>query len=314
MRKLGLILAAILVFSSAAWCKPLQVHHIDVGQGDCTLIISPDNKTTVLIDAGDEGCGSRFVLPYLRRVGVSHLSYVLVSHYDADHIGGMDEVIGGIGLKRVGKVYDRGDKPSPKNTGTVQLYKKAANGHRKTPKLGQVMDLGGGASVKCVAENGVVGKTAIANAAKNENNLCVALILNYKHFRYYTGGDCGGRNSGAYVDVETPLSTVVGHVSAMKVNHHGSASSSNSAFLSKLHPTVAFIDVGTSRYHHPTQAALDRLSGAHCILYQTECGNGGTCATTGGAFVANGSIKLTTDGQKQFKVYCSTTTKTYPIR
>lgn len=59
---------------------------------------------------------------------------------------------------------------------------------------------------------------------------------------------------------------------------------------------------------------LDRLSKAQCIIYQTECGNGGTCTTTGGAFVANDSIKLTTDGQKQFNIYCGTTTKTFTIR
>jgi len=315
MRRVGLILAAILLFSSAASCKPLRIYHIDVGQGDCTLIISPDNKTTVLIDAGDDGCGKCFVLPYLRKVGVSHLSYVIISHYDADHIGGMDEVINGIGLRKVGKVFDRGDRPSPKRTGAVGLYKKSADGHRKTLKLGQVIDLGGGASVKCVAENGtVLGRRVIPNAAKNENNLCVALLLTYKHFRYYTGGDCGGLNSGAYVDVETPLSTVVGHVNAMKIDHHGSASSSNSAFLKALHPTVALIDVGTSRYHHPTQAALDRVSKVHCIVYQTERGNGGSLSATGSDYVANRSIKLTTDGQRQFSVYYGpATANVYPI-
>jgi beta-lactamase superfamily II metal-dependent hydrolase len=304
MRKLGFILATLLVLSNAAFCQQLQIHHIDVGQGDCTLIISPDNKTVVLIDAGDNGCGDRFVRPYLTKIGVSQLKYVIASHYDADHIGGMDEVLISNDLTKIGTVYDRGDKPIPKPTYTMQSYKAAAKEHRKTLKLGQVINIGGGASIKCIAKNGVVlGKKAIPNAARNENNLSVVLLLTYKNFHYYTGGDSGGENISSYVDMETPVSTVIGHVDAMKVDHHGSASSSNNTFLNALHPTVAIIDVGTSKYHHPTQDALNRLSEANCIIYQTEKGNGGTLTTTGSDYVTNGSIKITTDGEKQFNVY-----------
>ena len=322
MRKLGLILAAILVFSCAASCKPLRIHHIDVGQGDCTLIICPDNKTTVLIDAGDDGCGKRFVLPYLRKVGVSHLSYVFVSHYDSDHIGGMDEVIGGIGLKRVGKVYDRGDKPSPHGTSAVQSYKKAANGHRRTLKVGQVTDLGGGASIKCVAENGVVlGHGAVPKATGDENNLSVAWVLTYKHFRYFTAGDCAGQNSSPYVDMETPLASVVGRVDAMKIDHHGSATSVNTTLVGTLSATAAIIEVGTSTHNHPTQEALNRLRG-HSVVYATEKGNGGTLPS-GCEYVANEtgkptnpirSVLLTTDGTSTFTVHCGPCiTHCYPL-
>lgn len=86
----------------------------------------------------------------------------------------------------------------------------------------------------------------------------------------------------------------------MKVNHHGSASSTNDLFVHTLHPTVAIIDVGTSSHRHPTQDALDRLRG-HCVVYQTELGNGGTLPT-GCVFVSNGGIKLTTDGVQTFVV------------
>jgi len=107
----------------------------------------------------------------------------------------------------------------------------------------------------------------------------------------------------SYVDMETPVSTVIGHVNAIKVDHHGSASSSNTTFLNALNPAVAIIDVGTSKFHHPTQDALNRLSEANCIIYQTEKGNGGTLSTTGGDHVANGSVRITTDGEKQFRIY-----------
>lgn len=69
----------------------LQVHFIDVGQGDSTLIITPDKKT-VLIDAGDEQHSSR-TTGYIKSQGIDKLDLVIATHPDADHIGGMDKVI-----------------------------------------------------------------------------------------------------------------------------------------------------------------------------------------------------------------------------
>lgn len=313
MRRLTLILISVSLLSSVAFCGQLQIHAINVGQGDCTLIVSPDGKTTVLIDAGDEGWGTKSVLPYLKSHKIDHLSYVIASHYDSDHIAGLDEVISGI--KKVGTVYDRGDKPAAKTTGAFKKYAKAGGAHRKTLKLGQVISLGGGASITCVAENGViVKKKPIANAAKNENNLCVALLLKFKKFSYFTSGDSGGKKLGVYLDVESSMAGAVGHVNAMKVDHHGSASSSNEAFIKALHPTVALIDVGNDNtFRHPTQSALDRLVKAHCTIYQTEKGNGGH-GPASCDIIAGGSIKLTTDGQSKFSVACGSKAKSYSIK
>lgn len=314
MRRLTPVLIAFSFLASAAFCGQLQIHAIDVGQGDCTLIVSPDGKTTVLIDAGDEDRGTKSVLPYLKKQHIDHLSYVIASHYDSDHIGGLDEVIGGI--KKVGVVYDRGDKPAHKATAAFAKYSKAAGARRKALKLGQVISLGGGAALTCIAENGsVIKKTPVPNSAGNDNNLCVALLLTFKKFRYFTSGDSGGKKSGAYVDLETPLSGVVGHVNAMKVDHHGSASSSNDVFVRKLHPTVALIEVGDkNKFHHPTQTALDRLVGAKCTIYQTESGSGGHEPATSD-IIAGGAIKISTDGLSKFSVACGGKAgKAYGIR
>src|SRR5690554_2506175 len=76
--------------------RELRVHFIPVGQGDATLIEFPDS-TTMLIDAGGTRTGSdpgRFVVvPYLRRLGIWRLDWVLVTHADLDHMGGMAAVI-----------------------------------------------------------------------------------------------------------------------------------------------------------------------------------------------------------------------------
>lgn len=68
----------------------LEVHYIDVGQGDATLIIC-DNEA-MLVDAGDEGKGTTIQL-YLKKHNIERLKYVVATHPDADHIGGLDVIV-----------------------------------------------------------------------------------------------------------------------------------------------------------------------------------------------------------------------------
>ncbi len=79
-----------LIYTSLA-ASNLEIHHIDVGQGDATLVIGPDG-TTILIDAGANGYftpdGGKIVFEYLDGLGVDQLDYVVATHRDADHIGG----------------------------------------------------------------------------------------------------------------------------------------------------------------------------------------------------------------------------------
>ncbi len=85
----------------------LEIHHINVQQGDCVLIIGP-NGTTVLVDAGKNGRGNNEVLPYLKSIGIDPLDgldYMVGTHMDADHVGGLDEIIeAGYDVKH--QVYD----------------------------------------------------------------------------------------------------------------------------------------------------------------------------------------------------------------
>ena len=86
--------AAFLAAAPPAF-EPLRIHHINVQQGDCTLIVGPDG-TSMLIDAGKPGHGSGDVAPYLAGIGTfpgDGLDYMVCTHRDADHLGGLDEVI-----------------------------------------------------------------------------------------------------------------------------------------------------------------------------------------------------------------------------
>lgn len=71
--------------------KQLKVNFVDVGQGDCTFITTPKNKT-ILIDGGGSASdeydvGKSTLLPYILDRGYKKIDYMIISHFDNDHVG-----------------------------------------------------------------------------------------------------------------------------------------------------------------------------------------------------------------------------------
>lgn len=280
---------AVFVMSSASavntvWGANLKVYFIDVSQGDCELIVSPTGKT-VLIDAGNNGKGSSVVLPYLNNLGITDLDYIVASHYDADHIGGLDEVVAGLGGSShiLSAAYDRGGSCS---SPTYTDYTKAVGDKRTTITPGQVIDLGGGAVLTCIAVNGKT-KNGTIYSGKTENELSAAVKLDYQDFQAYFGGDSGQA-------VEGSIDTLVGNIDVYKVSHHGSDTSSSQSFLDIIQPGVSTIPVGSNSYGHPCDIVHTRLVNIGSYIYQTQTGNQAPPACYGE--VANGSFEIVTDG------------------
>jgi hypothetical protein len=105
---------------------------------------------------------------------------------------------------------------------------------------------------------------------RDENNWGLAWVLEYGEFRYFSGGDMAGYTNAKFFDEETPVSeglrniypnNPVGHVCAMKVNHHGSDEASNTNFLESLAPTAIFFSCA-SGHSFPRQEVIDRVVNA----------------------------------------------------
>ena len=113
---LAALMATLLIASQATAAPPkLTIIHFDVNVGDATLIISPDGHG-VLVDAGNTGRGIDPIVDYIDRAKkdgrLTSLDYTIVTHYDADHLGGMDEVLD-LEYPAIA-AYDRGGKPLKK--------------------------------------------------------------------------------------------------------------------------------------------------------------------------------------------------------
>ncbi len=326
-----IVLQASLVFAFTP-SGLLEVHYINVQQGGSTLIIGPDG-TTILMDAGENGKGTSEVIPYLQSIGLTtsdDLDYIIAGHLHSDHIGGIEEVIYG-GYNVLSAVYYSG---SAYSNSVVTSFKTAANsttGGLQVIALNSVIDLGDGATARCVATNGYVLGGDSNLAGSNENDRSIAILVTYGDFEYIfasdlSGGDddewCTYRHTATnYHNIETPLSDSLVHprfgllddgygLEVMHVNHHGSESAMNSDYMNNLHPAVACISLGWGQpdgWDFPRHDILDNVLLAEApggcvtadpaLVLQTEEGSGGPDTYRSYRGYAVGDIIITTNGE-----------------
>lgn len=275
-----------------ATAQQLEVHFIDVDQGEATLIIGPSG-TSFLFDGGPNAEGYASVVPLLQSKGITHLNFVSASHYHADHVGGLDEVWqSGI---HCSSCLDRGNNNDP-GTQSYNDYKNTYSSVRQTVSPGQVVALGGGATLTCLVVEGQLkggGSVNISSSAQWENSASIAWKLEYGDFDMFMGGDLtGGGNSTT--DVESSVAPLCGDVDVLLVNHHGSRTSTNTTFANALAPEFAVISCGHSNsYGFPKADVINALNRPdHTIpVWCTSEGTGGPGFVNGA-----GDILLTTDG------------------
>ncbi len=278
----------------AAASGDLIITLIDIGQGDSTLIQSPSGRT-LLFDGGKNGRGSSIVVPFLHSVGVDTLDFMVASHYHDDHIGGLDEVFNAIPVREA--VYDRGWSYG---TASYTSYANTVASKRQTIEANQVIDLGDGVTVTCVALNSNDQLAPPYTHSTEENEYDVCLLIQYGGFDYFQAGDLTGGGL-SYDDIETSVAPLVGDVDVYHVSHHGSNSSSNIAFLQTVQAEVSVISVGDNSYGHPSQTILDRLVQYGSFVYQTETGDGGTLPSQD-LRVVGGHMAIITDGIVNYSV------------
>jgi len=252
MRKISLIITLLVLFSfvgnpsiqPAVSLSPLiEVHFIDVGQGDSILIKAPEK--TLLIDAGDNYKGDE-VASYLTDQGITFLDYLVSSHYHADHIGGSDYVLYNVPVELV---LDRGGSY---NSQTFLDYVEAAGSKRTTISAGETIDMG----------SNITAAVLQANFGTTENNKSIVIKISYGEVDFLFGGDC---------EASCEASFNPGDIEVYKVHHHGSKNASSQSFLEITLPEIAVISVGENNpYGHPHSETLERLENIGAQIYRTD--------------------------------------------
>lgn len=282
---------------------PLRIFILDVGQGDSTLIVTPSLQT-ILIDAGKPGMGLDAVLPFLEESALDRLDAVFVSHYDADHVGGVSEVLKGrdqeLGTDDDWSPAFVADRGGATDDPIFLDYRETIGNARRTVRPGEIFELGDGLSAECVIVN---GETAFGNPVElkdaDENAKSMGLLFRYGDFTYFTAGDLPGGGRGT-PDLEAIIAPQIGFVDLLHLSHHGSETSSSLAFLQTLAPKAALMSVGNHNgYGHPHPSVLARLNATGIPLYQTREGDGGFLPSS---HIQNGLIEVTVKRDGSFEI------------
>lgn len=248
----------------------LQIHFINVGQGDAALLISPTGET-VLFDNGDyRNCD--LPISYLDQLGIGTINYHVASHYHSDHIGCTEDVLG---KKFSGKAIDHG---GDYHTDTYRRYEKTVKTDRTAAQDLRRLLLGDSSNpvvIDFVISAGIAVEQGKQFTVNNENDLSVVSLVRYGDFSATFGGDLSGEKTSNYRDVETPAAHLFSQIEVYKVHHHGSRHSSNDAWLASTKPMIAIISAGVRNTHgHPTVATLKRLHTRGIRTYWTTTGSG----------------------------------------
>lgn len=246
----------------------VEVHFIDVGQGDAILVTA--GGRAALIDGGEAVAGPGLVA-YLREQGIEHVDALIATHPHADHIGGFLTVLEELS---VGEVYDTGQVHP---TGTYErflLLVKEKNLAYRMARAGMKIPLTPGLDLELLAPP----ETPIINTTSDINNNSAVVRLQVGPVAFLFTGDIETEAEEMLVRLYPDLDVTV-----LKVAHHGSRSSSSEVFLETVKPAVAVISVGAGNpYGHPHQAVLERLARYTTRIYRTD---------------RDGTIRVGTDGR-----------------
>jgi len=263
-----------------------QIVFLDVGQGDSIFIKMPYNQGNYLIDTGgvmpfekenwqQRGSsfdpGKKIVVPFLKSEGIRTLDKMILTHGDADHIGGANAILEEIEVKQliIPRISDRSD-----------LEQSSINTARE--KGTDVYLAGMGTGWKTAQGDFLILNPSESMGERNDQSIVLQAAIGGKKWLFT--GDLGIEGENTMVRKITDFD-----IDVLKVGHHGSKYSSSDLFLERTNPDFAVISVGEkNRYGHPGEEVIKRFEERGIRIFRTDkdgaiiykfTGNSGTFTT-----------------------------------
>lgn len=236
---------------------PLTAYFLDVGQGDCAVVVTPKQKVVVIDTGGLRGLstGSRVVAPFLRSLGYKKIDILLLSHYDFDHVGGTASFIRQIRVEKLILPDELTDKDSQAlQQEILQQAQRSGVCEVEVAKRGAVFELDTATQLAILAtpKQATSGNEASTLAAVHGTNGSVLFT-----------GDMGEAR-------EQELEQI-GQFTVLKAGHHGSRYSTTSEFLAQVQPKLTIFSCGKkNRYGHPHPETLERVRTAGSDIMRTD--------------------------------------------
>ena len=237
----------------------VEIHMIDVGQGDSILLMAPDGN--ILVDTGENKTESENMLKsYLDSLGIEKIDYLILTHHDSDHIGGADMVIDTYTVSTV--IMEDWDEDYGKTTGVynaiIESVQNSEGTEIKNYDPGDKLSLG-------ELHIEFLGPVKEFND-KNEDSIIIR--ADFGENSIIMTGDA---EEGAEKEILKTYSASDLDCDVLKVGHHGSKGSSTEEFLSAVSPEYALISCGIdNKYGHPHDEAITRLEATDAKIHRTD--------------------------------------------
>ena len=237
----------------------LKVHFIDVGQGDSILI--DYGSYEMLIDGGRGSDCVAYIPSYVD----GSLEVMVATHPDADHIGGLDDVLDAFVVEHI---WLNGD------TATTQTYTSFMAAVNAEGAQVHQAHRGDQISLSTLTFN-ILHPALPLSSDRNENS--IVLVLSFGQVDFLFTGDVESAAEASMVSAG-----LIDDIDILKVSHHGSKYCSTANFLAAARPEIAIYSAGASNpYGHPTPETIRRLHDIEATIYGTGV-HGTITVTTGG--------------------------------
>lgn len=257
-RRVGMAAIALALSATLWWQQqrtlPFTVYFLDVGQGDCAVVVTPTQRVVVIDTGGlkNTATGSRVVAPFLRSLGYSKIDVLLLSHYDFDHVGGAPSLV---------RQMEVGTLLVPNELLTVVSSKMQAEilqqgkiNNIKIPHSGEQIELDEQTQLQLVD---------IPQQQVSGNEVSTLAAVRCAQGSVLFTGDMG-------VERECNLQ-LAQQYTVLKAGHHGSRNSTGAEFLAQVRPRLTVISCGRgNRYGHPHAETLQHLQEAGSSILRTD--------------------------------------------
>ena len=238
----------------------LRIYFIDVGQGDCTLIVTPHNKKILIDGGGNEGSdydvGESVLQPYLLDRKIKVIDYIIISHFDSDHVKGLLYIMKNL------KVKNAIISKQPEDSKNFDEFKEIVEN-----KKINIIEVHKGDKINI--ENNLFfyvlwpdNTNFIRENSLNNNSIVCKLY--YKNISMLFTGDIEQEAEKAILKMYKNNTKLL-KSNVLKVAHHGSKTSSTEEFIKSVSPDIALIGVGkNNKFGHPNDGILQRLINLRC--------------------------------------------------